>query len=162
MEKVDGRGRGLAGTSSTLQQEHRWGAPYLTQVALLFRRSLRTRRFEVGRCSRPARGASREAGPESHALLSPSAPPQLAALLFSQPCPPCCCCRCRLQSMKTQDIYQFAAISLLAGLFLLQAGKDDTVLGCAAPTLPQCCFCALLCVPLPSSALAAPTCRRRL
>lgn len=78
VEKVDGRGRGLAGTSSTLQQEHRWGAPYLTQVALLFRRSLRTRRFE---------------------------------------------------SMKTQDIYQFAAISLLAGLFWLQAGKDDTVLG---------------------------------
>lgn len=27
--------------------EHRWGAPFATQVALLFRRSLRTRRFQA-------------------------------------------------------------------------------------------------------------------
>jgi hypothetical protein len=30
-----------------MEQEHRWGAPYLTQISLLFRRSLRSRRFEV-------------------------------------------------------------------------------------------------------------------
>ncbi|KAI3436788.1 hypothetical protein D9Q98_006199 [Chlorella vulgaris] len=66
------------GSSGALQEEHRWGAPYLTQVSLLFRRSLRTRRFET---------------------------------------------------MKGQDVMQFSAIALLAGLFWLQAGQDNTVLG---------------------------------
>lgn len=32
--------------------EHRWGAPWHTQAALLFRRSLRTRRFQVRCCAR--------------------------------------------------------------------------------------------------------------
>jgi hypothetical protein len=32
--------------------------------------------------------------------------------------------------MKGQDVMQFSAIALLAGLFWLQAGQDNTVLGC--------------------------------
>ncbi|KAL4457859.1 hypothetical protein ABPG75_012724 [Micractinium tetrahymenae] len=35
-----------AASSGGLQPERRWGAPYSTQVALLFQRSLKTRRFE--------------------------------------------------------------------------------------------------------------------
>ena len=30
-----------------LEKEPRWGAPYLTQISILFRRSIRTRRFET-------------------------------------------------------------------------------------------------------------------
>lgn len=37
-----------AASVGDLQAERRWGAPYGTQVALLFQRSLKTRRFEVG------------------------------------------------------------------------------------------------------------------
>ena len=49
VERVDAKGSHLAGGSQlAMQQEHRWGAPYPTQISLLFRRSLRTRRFEVG------------------------------------------------------------------------------------------------------------------
>lgn len=36
-----------AGGKGAVQGEHRWGAPWGTQVALLFRRSLRTRRFQA-------------------------------------------------------------------------------------------------------------------
>ena len=39
--------KGGAAHEALLPEEHRWGAPYLTQIALLFRRSLRTRRFQV-------------------------------------------------------------------------------------------------------------------
>jgi hypothetical protein len=34
-----------------------------------------------------------------------------------------------LQSFKDQDILQFAAIAILAGLFWLQAGQDQTTIG---------------------------------
>jgi hypothetical protein len=43
VERLQGKSLG----EQPLQSEHRWGAPYLTQISLLFRRSLRTRRFEV-------------------------------------------------------------------------------------------------------------------
>lgn len=40
--------QGKASSSSLVGKgEHRWGAPFPTQVALLFRRSLRTRRFQA-------------------------------------------------------------------------------------------------------------------
>lgn len=38
---------GSAGGKGAEHGEHRWGAPWATQVALLFRRSLRTRRFQA-------------------------------------------------------------------------------------------------------------------
>jgi hypothetical protein len=34
-----------------------------------------------------------------------------------------------LQTLSNQDIFQFLIISVLAGLFWLQTGQDDTVLG---------------------------------
>lgn len=41
---------GSSSKAALQQDEHRWGAPFRTQVALLFRRSLRTRRFQASAC----------------------------------------------------------------------------------------------------------------
>ncbi|KAI7836411.1 hypothetical protein COHA_009711 [Chlorella ohadii] len=52
VERVEGKtasaslADAAAGGKEAAQGEHRWGAPWSTQVALLFRRSLRTRRFQ--------------------------------------------------------------------------------------------------------------------
>ncbi|KAL4424963.1 hypothetical protein ABPG77_002848 [Micractinium sp. CCAP 211/92] len=44
--RLDGAQAHAAASAGDLQPERRWGAPYGTQVALLFERSLKTRRFE--------------------------------------------------------------------------------------------------------------------
>jgi ABC-type multidrug transport system ATPase subunit len=77
---LGGAARGGAGGADAelLAEEHRWGAPFWSQVFLLFQRSLRTRRFET---------------------------------------------------LSTQDLCQFIIIAVLAGLFWLQKGQDNTVAG---------------------------------
>lgn len=46
VERAEGKAPS-GGSSVVGTGEHRWGAPFPTQVALLFRRSLRTRRFQA-------------------------------------------------------------------------------------------------------------------
>lgn len=128
VEKADAQEKGVAGgASSALASEHRWGAPYLTQVALLFRRSLRTRRFEVGGRQLDWLCPPREKreGPGLRLVLHAAC----AGTKMACNQPRWCHALAPPQTMKGQDIAQFLAIAVLAGLFWLQAGQDDTVLG---------------------------------
>lgn len=64
------------------------------------------------------------------------------ALPSHPPAPPCL--PAYLQSFSTTDILQTLAIAVLAGLFWLGTGWDDTLLGCAAPAAVPClCTCQL-------------------
>lgn len=109
--------------AGALQEEHRWGAPFWAQLSLLFRRSLRTRRFQVH-------------GLLPRRLLEPLLRPpgrllQGAVLCTNSSSPAPAPSPAPLQSMSIQDVILVAGVSLLSGLFWWQAGQDDTLVGCA-------------------------------